>query len=277
MQNLKLTVAYDGTGYGGWQLQVERPSIQGELQKAIEIVLRERVAVTGSGRTDAGVHAAGQVASCRIAHPMSPETLLRALNSRLPRDIRIVDVVRVRDDFHAIRHSIRKRYRYRIWNGPVGDVFLRNSSWHVPRRLRVGPIREALSRLLGQRDFVAFQSAGSPRKSTVRTLTAADLIVTPFVVANRFREDDGPEDELARSAAIFDFELEADGFLYNMARNVVGTMVEVGLGRRPPDSIDALLASGDRKQAGMTAPPQGLTLLQVWCDPRFESVDTERG
>lgn len=268
MQTLKLTIAYDGTAYGGWQTQVNSPSIQSEIVKAFGQVLRERVKVTASGRTDAGVHAIGQVASCTIAGDLSPDVLLRALNSKLPDDIRIVRCERAAERFHALRDAIRKRYRYRIWNGPVADVFLRNAAWHVPRRLDSEPMRQALARLVGSHDFACFQSAGSPRKTTVRTLSDASLGCSEFPEATRFRADAGG---LERPAQRIDIELESNGFLYNMARNIVGTLVDVGLGKRSPESMTELLASRDRRSAGMTAPPQGLTLLQVW----YPSDDTE--
>lgn len=265
MRTLKLTIAYDGTAYAGWQTQPNADSIQSRIQKAFARVTAERVHVTASGRTDSGVHAVGQVASCQVESTLPTETLIRALNAKLPDDIRVIDVAETWEGFHAIAHSIGKRYRYRIWNSSIPDVFLARTAWHVPRRLNVEAMRLAGSHLLGRKDFACFQAAGSPRRTTVRDLRS--LVITahrgsPFGLTS----SDSNSAELSglAHASTIEIDLEADGFLYNMARNIVGTLVDVGMGKRAPESMIELLESRDRKRAARTAPPHGLTLMQVW-------------
>lgn len=283
MQSLKLTIAYDGSNYCGWQMQVRCASVQGEIQKAFGKVLHQRVAVTASGRTDTGVHAVGQVASCRVDTRMEPAVLLRALNSSLPTDIRIVSIEPAVDGFHAIRHAQSKAYRYRIWNSRVAHVFLRNHSWHVPSELDIAAMQQALERIQGTHDFACFQGSGSPRKTTVRTLFEAQLrssagsLYEPLPGIGTQETERWPTFEFWQGQVI-DILLHSNGFLYNMARIIAGTLVDVGKGKRSPESIDTLLASRNRAQAGMTAPPQGLTLLWVrYGDIPPSGVDAEPG
>jgi tRNA pseudouridine38-40 synthase len=245
----KLTLAYDGTAYGGWQVQPNARTIQAELEAAFATIVGAPVRTVASGRTDAGVHALGQVVSVDCATRLDPETLCRALNANLPRDIAVLALRVAPPGFHAIRDAVRKRYRYVIQDGPPRDVFLRAYAWQWPQPLDVPAMQRAAQQLVGTHDFASFETSGSERVTSVRTIT--DLPVQ------------------RRAGAIRDqvlIEVEADGFLYNMVRNIVGTLVEVGRGKQPPDWVTEVLAAKDRKQAGMTAPPQGLFLVRVHYD-----------
>lgn len=254
MRSFRLTIAYDGTEFSGWQFQPYRRTVQGLLEVALQRLTGESLRVVASGRTDAGVHALGQVVSFDSATRLAPEVLQRALNATLPPDVVVLDAAEAPAGFHAIRHTIGKRYRYVVYNCPQRDVFDRHHVWHVPQRLNVNAMRTALTHLVGRHDFAAFQASGAERKSTVRTVRELSLIEQP-----------GPA---APAGVRLIFEIEADGFLYNMVRNIVGTVVEVGRGFQPPDWVASVLASCDRKQAGPTAPPHGLFLVHVdTCDP----------
>lgn len=248
-RTFKLTVAYDGTDFSGWQLQPGRPTIQGCLQSRIAELVGQVVNVVGSGRTDAGVHALAQVASCTLPRWTATATQLStAINAGLPDTILVTGATDAADDFHAIRDAVSKRYRYQIQDGGTRDPF-DHRYWH---RLQRPVDRDAMSaaaeRLLGRHDFACFQAAGGPRKSTVRTIHACELSAA---------------DEGFSGQPRFAFEVEADGFLYNMVRNIVGTLLEVGRGKRPPQWIDEVLSQRNRDLAGPTAPPHGLFLRQV--------------
>lgn len=254
-----MTVAYDGTQYAGWQVQLRRHTIQSMLEKAIAQVCRQRVRVTGSGRTDSGVHAIGQVASFSLDHwRASANDLARALNSKLPNDISISEIVEAYENFHAIRDAVGKRYRYQIRIGGVRDAFEYRYRWHLPGPLDVQSMVAAAQLIQGRHDFACFQAAGSDRKTTVRDIRALDIIDQDN---NRLISGagEGGWDDI-RNLAI---EVEADGFLYNMVRNIVGSLVEVGRGKRTPAWIADVIASRDRTLAGPTAPPHGLFLMRV--------------
>ncbi len=244
MRTLKLTVQYDGTDYVGWQRQDSGISIQGVLEEALEKIEGRHVTVHGAGRTDAGVHAIGQVASARVASPLDNETMGRALNANLPTAIRVSAVETAGDDFHARFSASAKTYEYRIWNGPAVPPFLRLYTWQVPQPLDLGLLQRGGDALVGTHDFATFQGAGSVVHTTIRTVTAASWRAgsteTPLV-----------------------FEISGSGFLRHMVRSIVGTLVEAGLRRRPVDDIARLLQSPDRSSAGRTAPPQGLFLTKV--------------
>jgi tRNA pseudouridine38-40 synthase len=244
VRTIKLTVQYDGTGYVGWQRQETGESIQGILDEALGRIDGRRVILHGAGRTDAGVHAIGQVASARIVSALDDETLGRALNANLPPAIRVFRVETVGDAFHA-RFSARfKTYEYRIWNGPAVPPFLRLYTWHVPQPLDVDLLRRAADAVCGTHDFAAFQGSGSIAHTTVRTVTAASW------------RGCGPDAPLI-------FDVTGDGFLRHMVRSLVGTIVEIGLGRRPVEDMVRLLADRDRSGVGRTAPPSGLFLSRV--------------
>jgi len=277
-RNFKMTVAYDGTQYAGWQVQLRRQTIQGMLEKAIAQVCRERVRVTGSGRTDSGVHAIGQVASFSLGQwRAGADELSRALNSKLPPDISIRQIVETAEDFHAIRDARGKRYRYQLRIGGPRDAFEYRYRWHLPGPIDIDAIRQAATLIRGKQDFASFQAAGSDRKTTVRDVRALDLIEQPVIAAG---DSSGPTAEsthLAESTTparagqgVYEstplhiaIEVEADGFLYNMVRNIVGSLVEVGRGKYPPQWIGEVIAARDRTVAGPTAPPHGLFLLWV--------------
>lgn len=246
MRWFKLTVAYDGSAFHGWQTQIHEPTVQRRLEDALRRATSQQVRVTASGRTDAGVHALGQVVSCAVDTDLAPETLLRALNANLTPDIRVVRAAEVPEGFDAITHSISKTYRYWLNDGRIPDLFWRHHAWYIPQVLDDRAMHCAAQKLVGRHDFRAYQSAGSPRKTTVRTVTRLD--VERVLVG---------ETELVR------LEVTADGFLYNMVRNLVGTLARVGQGREAVDWPAEVLAGGDRRRAGPTAPPQGLFLVSV--------------
>lgn len=247
-QNYKLTVSYDGTAYSGWQVQKNGVTIQQVLETALARILGERIRITGSGRTDAGVHALAQVASFAARTTIPTARLARALNGNLPDDIRVIHLEEVPSDFHAIRSARWKVYRYGIEDGPVPNVFRRFFCWHVRTRLDEFRMQEAGQFLLGRHDFASFQAANSPRASTVRTL---------FRLHVERAEMDADQIQI---------EVGADGFLYNMVRNIVGTLVCVGRGEQPPTWVRSVLEARNRKQAAPTAPPHGLCLMQVGFD-----------
>jgi tRNA pseudouridine38-40 synthase len=244
VRTLKLTVQYDGTDYIGWQRQESGASIQGVLEEVLARIEGQTVTVHGAGRTDAGVHATGQVASVRLSSPLDEETLARALNANLPPTVRVSHVERAADDFHARFNAVSKTYEYRIWNGPAVPPFLRLYAWHVPQPLNIDVLQSGSAAIVGTHDFAAFQGSGSVVHSTVRTVTSS-----------KWRQYD-PDGFLV-------FEITGEGFLRHMVRSLVGTLVEAGLGRRPVDDVSRLLTCPDRSSAGRTAPPLGLFLTKV--------------
>ena len=247
MRTLKLTIAYDGTAYAGWQCQPDRPTVQQTLETALEKITGESIHTLASGRTDAGVHALGQVVGFRTASRLPPDVFVRALNANLPADIAVLDAAEASDDFHAIRDVVRKRYRYVIHDGPIRDVFLRHFNWHYTYgRLDAEAMRRASVGLLGTHDFSSFESSGAERATSIRT------IFELTVKRGRAGDDD-----------FIVIEVEADGFLYNMVRSMVGTLVEVGRGAQPESWPGEVLLAVDRRTAGPTAPPQGLFLVKV--------------
>ena len=256
-RTLKLVLAYDGTRFVGWQRQAEGTSIQGLVEEALGRIEGRPVAVTGSGRTDAGVHALGQVASLRLEHPIAEADLLRALNALLPPDVRVLSVERAPDGFHARYAAREKTYRYLFANGPAGP-FDGRFAWLVPFPLDPGRMSAAARLLEGEHDFAAFQSAGS-------AVAHARRRVTRSVV-----EEPSPGAMLGLAlrpalggGRLFVYEVTANGFLRHMVRAVVGSLVEVGAGRREPAWLGEVLRSGERAEAGPTAPPCGLFLVGV--------------
>jgi len=256
---LKLTVSYDGTAYVGWQRQAAGVSIQGLLEDALSRLDGAPVVLHGAGRTDAGVHALGQVASARVANTHEPQVIRRALNAMLPGDVRVVAVEDAAPDFHARYSAAGKIYEYRIWQGDVQPPFARAWSWHVPRPLDVEAMDRAVRRLEGTHDYSAFQSAGGGVKSAVRTVACARAEARqPWTgLAGE------PGLDAGASGCLVVVRLEADGFLRHMVRAIVGTLVEVGERRRVEASMKALLDSRDRAECGATAPALGLVLVRV--------------
>ncbi len=277
VRTLKLTIAYDGTNYAGWQIQPGRPTVQDTLEKAIEKVTGQHSSTLASGRTDAGVHAQGQVVGFRTDSPLPPDVLRKALNATLPHDLAVLEAAEVPDGFHPIRDAVRKRYRYAIHDGPVRDVFRRQFAWHYRYgRLDAEAMQRAAAALLGKHDFSSFETSGAERQTSVRTIF--DIFVERVGCVQR-TVDAGVNSECrgalhapyelsvaqgrAGGADFITFEVEADGFLYNMVRAIVGTLVEVGRGKRPEDWPGEVLRAQDRRLAGPTAPPQGLLLVSV--------------
>jgi tRNA pseudouridine38-40 synthase len=257
-RTLKITLSYDGTRFVGWQRQargphgarlrrgveVEGESIQGLLEDALARFEGGPVTAHGAGRTDAGVHALGQVASATVSFTHPPDTLVRALNAQLPDDVRVLEVAEAPPEFHARFSARSKTYRYQIRAGTAGDPFTRAFVWQLAEPLDVAAMRQAAAQLVGTHDFAAFQSTGTETASTVRTIFTSDL-----------REPDG--------LAPLVFEISGDGFLRHMVRAIVGTLVEIGRGWRPAGSMAQLVDGGTRAQAGATAPPHGLFLVRV--------------
>lgn len=239
---LRLTLAYDGTAYHGWQIQPSLPTVQGILTAACEGIFGCSVKVVGASRTDAGVHALGQVASLRVESRLHPLAIRSALNSRLPADIRVMDVADAPLDFDARRSARSKRYLYLIDNGRLAHPLLRRYAWHVPWRLDPTAMGAGLRCLRGKHDFSAFCAARGRDRTPTCTVHSARLVARRGIVA---------------------VLISADSFLHHMVRNVVGSLVEVGRGRRPPEWMTDLLAGRDRRRAGPTAPAQGLVLLRV--------------
>jgi tRNA pseudouridine38-40 synthase len=244
MRTLKLTLAYDGTNYVGWQRQANGTAIQQVVEDAFLPLVGDDCApgVAGAGRTDAGVHALGQVASVNIDVDYAPSVVQRALNIRLPPDIRVVTTEEAPLGFHARFHAQAKSYRYRLARAPVLLPFERSFVWHVPGLRDVDAMRQALAPLVGRRDFASFQSGGSATRDTVRTIERLEI------------RDDGDEVTL---------DIDGDGFLRHMVRIIVGTLVEVGCGLRAAGTVAAIVEARDRRAAGPTAPPCGLTLMAV--------------
>lgn len=247
-RNLKLVIAYNGAAYHGWQRQAEGiRTVQQLVEAAAVRVLNHPVTVHGCSRTDAGVHAEGQVANIVTANLSVPTVgMRRAMNSRLPGDIAVRSIDDVPADFHASRSARGKTYRYRIHLGPVRPVSQAGLVWHYWKPLDARPMQIAAGRLCGTHDFAGLAGSCEDRQTTVRTITRCDVVETPTGL---------------------DVLVTGDGFLYNMVRILVGTLVEIGRGRWSPEQVDTILATADRRHAGPTAPPGGLTLLAVHYDP----------
>ena len=250
MRTLKLTLGYDGAHFLGWQWQPNKRTIQGVLQETITKITGEKSACTASGRTDAGVHALGQVVSFDTHTWLACDVLTKALNAELPDDMLVFDIVEAPLGFQALREAVRKRYRYVIQDGRFPDLFARNYVWHIYRRLDVEAMHQAAQTLLGEHDFISYETTGSSRQTTVRTIL--DLLV------------ERRQAELTDRVII---EVQANGFLYNMVRNIAGTLAEVGKGKQPVTWPLEVLAAKDRRAAGVTAPAQGLFLVQVDYEP----------
>jgi len=242
VRNIKLWLAYDGTNYSGWQRQADRRTVQQELETAIGELTDTASATNASGRTDAGVHAHGQVAHFFTASDHSPAVFVRALNAMMPPDVRVKGAWEVPQAFHATLDAKTKLYRYVIDNAAIADPFRLRYAEHVHRRLDVDAMRRAAEALKGRHDFHSFETNWPNRTSSVRTITRLDVVRTDDTVW---------------------IDVEADGFLYNMVRTIAGTLILVGLGRRSEGWVGEALAAEDRAASGPTAPPQGLFLMRV--------------
>jgi len=245
-RKIKMVLQYDGTAYHGWQRQRQEPTIQSVMEEKIRTITGGFSTLIASGRTDAGVHAFGQVCHFLTDSTIAPEALRKGLNSLLPDDILIKEVEDAPAHFHARYSAKSKVYEYRILNTPQPDPFLRFYSWHVPYKLDLGAIRECLTLLSGEHDFSSFRSSGSENMNPTREMILAELRA--------------PEDGILR------FFFEADGFLRHMVRNMVGTLVDAGKGKWGAEEFKRIFESRDRQRAGVKSPPQGLYLVKVRYD-----------
>jgi tRNA pseudouridine38-40 synthase len=255
VRHICLVVEYDGTALCGWQRQANGPTVQGHLEAALGKLLAHEARVVGASRTDAGVHARGQVASFRTERPIPVHGIRRGLNSLLPPAIAIADAAEVPDDFHPRFSATGKHYRYLVLTRRERSPRLRDRAWHRPGALDLAAMRQAGAALIGEHDFAAFRAAGCTARRTVRRIDeiAIDVAIDPAEPG---------------SPGLLAFDVRGNAFLRNMVRIVVGTLVEVGAGRRPVEQVSEILASRDRTRAGITAPPQGLELVSVRYDGR---------
>jgi len=242
MRNFKIVVEYDGRRYFGWQRQAEKLTVQRVLEEAIGRITQEKVTVIGSGRTDTGVHALNQVAHFKTQSLIKPDKLLLGINSLLPDDVVVKKIEEVKESFHARFDAKSKVYMYQIFNYPTRPAVLRDYVWHIRKPLHVKEMEEALMALQGKHDFSSFCGHKIAGVSCVKEIREAYL------------------KEKGNLIQVF---IEADGFVRHMVRSIVGTLVEVGLGKRKPQDINGILAAKDRRMAGITAPPQGLFLVEV--------------
>lgn len=242
MHNYKMTIQYDGGRYSGWQRQGNTSStIQGKLEQALTRLIGQEIELSGSGRTDGGVHALGQVANFRAKAFLDCEKFRKQLNEALPEDIYVSDLRLAGERFHARFSAKEKVYRYTIETGAERNVFARKYVYHLPEVLDIGRMQDTAALLLGTHDFKGF-STGRTKKTTVRHLSSIDI---------------------RREGANVTLTFTGNGFLYNMVRILAGTLIEVGLGQRAPESVLSVLETGDRSGAGFTAPAQGLCLMEV--------------
>ncbi len=246
--NYKLLIQYDGTDFHGWQVQPNQRTVQGELERVLSLLEDSEVNVAGSGRTDAGVHAEGQVANVKLNKTFKPQKLRAAINGNLRSDTRVLKVEEVDEDFHARFSAKGKTYLYRVINSPVISPFWARFAHHDTRPLDVAKMNEKARFFLGEHDWTAFSNAQSDSENKVRTIHSFDV--------------ESSWDKRSE-AQMIEFKISGNGFLRYMVRSIVGTMLEVGRGERDPDTIQAAIVSGDRELAGTTAPANGLTLREV--------------
>ena len=243
MRNIKLTIEYDGKDFNGWQKQPGKLNIQGSIEAAIKQITGEDVQLNASGRTDAGVHAWGQVANFKTESNLPIEKFPIAINTKLKRSIRIINAEEVDERFHSRLSCKRKTYRYVINNSEYASAIYRNLETHIPQKLDINKMQEAVKYFEGEHDFKAFKASGTSSKSSVRTIYKAEVLEMPN---NRIY-----------------IELTGNGFLYNMVRIIAGTLVDVGLEKIEPEEIPNIIKQGKRELAGKTLPPNGLYLLRV--------------
>jgi len=247
-RNIQLCVEYDGTNFNGWQIQKGKGrTVQEELVKACNRITSEHVTITGSGRTDSGVHALGQVAHFKTTSSLSATELQKALNANLPEDVAVTGIREVRNNFHSQYSAKEKTYRYTIYTAPVRPVICRNFVLYYPFPLNVARMKKEARSLLGRKDFKSFQAKdtalrGKPEKNTIRKITKIAITTSKNVIQ---------------------VDITANGFLYKMVRNIVGTLIEIGTGKLPQGSMSRILKAKDRAFAGKTAPAKGLCLLSV--------------
>lgn len=246
MRNIKMTIEYDGGRYHGWQkLGDSDKTIQGKIENVLSEMTKTNVEIVGSGRTDAGTHAKGQVASFKTTSNLDLIAMRDHLNTYLPRDIIVKELEEVPERFHARYNVSGKKYSYYVWNTVVPSAFERNYSYHYPEQLDIKKMNEACSKLIGTHDFIGFSALKKSKKSTVRTIE---------------------EITIRREGDLLHFTFVGEGFLYKMVRIMMGTLLEIGAGVKEPKEIDAIFESGIRSDAGMTVPAQGLFLDEVYYD-----------
>lgn len=242
-KKFRLTIAYDGTRFSGWQVQPRSPSIQGTIENALSTLLRAPHRIIGSGRTDAGVHARGQVAHFTTDCACNPKQILHSLNGMLPDDIRILNMEPAQDTFHAQISALSKEYHYHLWFEKIVDPFVSRYRYHFCYdRFSLKSLEEATQDFVGTHNFATFANIGSHVGSTIRTIKRLTLV---------------PQEGGVR------LEFEGDGFLYKMVRNIMGTLLEISIGKRTKEEIQTLFAAQDRRAAGPAAPPKGLFLMCV--------------
>jgi tRNA pseudouridine38-40 synthase len=242
VRNIKLTISYDGLNYSGWQNQPGKNTIQGLLQQALGELTGTFIKINGASRTDAGVSALGQTANFLIDSPIPAENFVKALNHRLPRDIVVTEATEAHRDFDASGSARSKLYRYTIFTGKKRNVLKTRNCWHRPAPLDINAMDAAAKMLLGSKDFKSFASTADKRKSSIRTIIKCEV---------------EKEDKWVY------IDIEADRFLYNMVRNIVGTLVEIGRGKWQPQKMQEIIEACDRTAAGPIAPPQGLCLMWI--------------
>jgi len=242
IRNIKLIVTYDGSSYHGWQIQPGKRTIQGILTEAIHNLTGAETSLFGASRTDAGVSALGQVAFLQIDSPIPTENLAKAITDRLPSDIAVTEAAEVPQSLDVIGSAKSKLYRYTIFTGEHRPVLQISHCWHIPEKLNIKAMAEAAKLLIGKKDFKSFASAKDPRENSIRTIFHCDVT----------SEDDWVY-----------IDVEGDAFLYNMVRNIVGTLVEFGKGKWKPEKINEIIEARDRTKAGPIAPPQGLCLIWI--------------
>lgn len=241
-RNIRIVLAYDGTPYLGWQIQPQGPTLQSVLQESLRTITGEQTIVKGSGRTDAGVHAIGQVANFHTMSTISPHDFVRALNSVLPPTVAVTGADEVDLSFDAQYSAVNKLYRYRVFNRRERSPFELNTAWHINTALDIDSMSSVLRILLGKKDFSSFRASGCVARSPMRTVSKCDINCEGDIIL---------------------FEFEADGFLRHMVRNLVGSLIDVGRHRFSPDDFAAILEARDRTRAGRAAPPHGLYLVRV--------------
>ena len=263
VRTLKLTIAYDGTNYAGWQRQINGLGIQQVLEDEIAIIVGAHNPLNAAGRTDSGVHAAAQVASITIDHPIACDELLKALNARLKAgDIRIRAIEEMPDRWDARIFAKSKTYRYAIWNGAVPSPFFRHVVWHVPQALDVDRMARATEALIGEHDFAAFQGRGTDVKTTIRRVLSAEM-TEMNIHADQPIALSPLDPAAAELGRLLRFEISGTGFLRHMVRTIVGTLADIGRGQLEVEDMSAIIASRDRQHAGHNAPPHGLMLWKV--------------
>lgn len=250
VRNIKIIIEYDGTHFSGWQTQPHKRTVQGTIEKVLQKIIQQKITIIGASRTDAGVHALGQVAHFHTSHPVTCKRLFAALNGLLPPDISVKEVLEV-SDFHAQKNAKRKTYTYLIWNSRLKPALMRDRVWHVWSPLNLPEMKKAAKYLVGRHDFSAFRGANSNTKTSVREIYAITVGRGAVLAPQGGRTPP------------LQIQMTGNGFLKYMVRNIVGTLIDVGKGRLTPEKFFEILKSRDRKKAGVAAPACGLYLERI--------------